>query len=74
MLTTAPGAADVCICSHNGAAHDPTTQVCRFQVDGKGAAQGKTTACGCQTFSTPGTLGSRPPVTSGAPLSGNDNN
>lgn len=73
MLTTAPGAADPCICGHNGAQHDATTQVCRFQVDGKGQPAGKTVACGCQTFSALGTLGSRPPTTSGAPLSGNDN-
>lgn len=72
-IATTPGATDLCLCGHAGAAHDATSQVCRFQLDGKGQPAGRTVACGCQGFGVPGTLGSRPPLTNAPALSGNDN-
>lgn len=63
-LATAPGATDICICSHAGAMHDATSQVCRFQKQGgAGSAQ----ACGCVSFGYPGAMTNRSPAVGNTP-------
>ena len=55
MIATIPGATNLCICGHNGTAHDATSQVCRFQKDAAAP-------CGCVSFGRPGTLSGSAPA------------
>ncbi len=52
MISTVPGATDVCICGHAGVTHN-ASQVCRFQKD-------PTSPCGCVSFGYPGNMGTNP--------------
>lgn len=66
-ITTVPGATDLCLCGHNGLAHDATSQICRYQKD-------PAAPCGCQSFGYPGTMTNHSPAAGNAPaLSGNRN-
>lgn len=63
-ITTVPAAADICICGHNGLAHDASSQVCRYQ---KAGGNGGADACGCVTFGYPGGMTNRSPAVGNTP-------